>query len=507
MPRFRRDVSVTSMKRILEGERNLAPRPWHRFQWRLTLMYVIVSVLTVLMIQVVVSFYQIYVYVYSPVMLENLLGEMSEAEPVASGYFAGGANVKVDVVGLTRFLDQRKLDEEYPGARQMHGYEPPGKTYIVIARPDGSILAATPDMEPFPPPVKLDSFCTSEEQSLVEGARKGIKSARRTGSRIVAAAPIHREGAIVALAFVRTGKHYTLANALRGSVASLLTNGVITSIGGIVVGGLFGYGTSRSWNRRLQKIAVAAEQWASGELQATAPETPADEFGMLGRRLNRMAAELEQVISLRRQVAVLEERQRITRDLHDTVKQQAFAASMLIGSAQARLENGDTAGVRSALEQAGDLAHRMQEELRSILKEYRAAISLPLPETLKRLTSDWEMQAGISIRLAAKPASADLTPAISEAISHIVQEALANACRHSGASEVTVTLEREAEDWHLCIADNGNGFDLGSGRGAGIGLNTMRERAEDLPHGRFEIHSAPGGGTRIDIIFQEARKS
>lgn len=505
MPRTGRDAGVSSAMRILDGEQNLAPRrPWLRFQWRLTLLYVIVSVLTVLTIQTVVSLYQIYLYVYSPAITDGVLQEMEEAEPAAARYFAGG---EVDIAGLTRFLDQRKLDEEYPGARLMRGYEPPGNTYIVITRPDGSVLAATPDREPFPPSEKLDASCTPEERLLLEGARRGVKSARRIGGRVIGAAPIHREGAVVALAFVRSGKYYTLQNAVRGSVASLLTNAVVTAIGGIIVGGLFGYMTARSWNRRLQRIAAAAEQWAAGDLKAAAPEKPADEFGMLGRRLNRMAAELEQVISLRRRVAVLEERQRITRDLHDTVKQQAFATSMLLGSAQARLENGDAAGVRAALDQAGDLAHRMQEELRSILKEYRAAIALPLPETLKRLTADWEQQAGISIRLAVAPASAELTPAISEAISHIVQEALANACRHSGASEVDVTLVRDAEGWRLSVSDNGKGFDIGSGRGAGLGLNTMRERAEELPRGRFAIHSAPGDGTRVDVRFQEARKS
>lgn len=500
-----RQPNLSQATRLRLVQKNLIPRrPWQRFQWRLTLLYLIATVLTILMIQSDISVYQIYIYVYSSCMPDEALQAMAGAEPAAARFFTDSG---VDVGGLTRFLDQQRLDKGFPGAGLIHGNEAPGKSYIVVARPDGSILTATPDTEAFPGGADLSSLCTPEERRLVERARRGEKAAIRSAGRILAAAPLRRNGALVTIGFVRSGQHYTLRNALLGSAASLLTNALVTAVGGAIIGGLFGFLTARSLNRRIENISAAAERWAAGNLRAAAPEQPADEFGMLGRHLNRMAADLEQVISLRRRVAALEERQKVTRDLHDTVKQQAFATAMLVGSAQARLEIGDTAGVRESLNQAEGLAHGMQEELRSILKEYRATLALPIAETLERLTSDWAQQVGISISLTAAPESANLTPAISEEVAHIVQEALANAARHSGATHVDVILARDSEGWHLTVADNGHGFELGTEFGTGLGLQTMRERAEELPEGRFTIAAAPQAGTCIDVTFQEARKS
>jgi signal transduction histidine kinase len=92
-----------------------------------------------------------------------------------------------------------------------------------------------------------------------------------------------------------------------------------------------------------------------------------------------------------------------------------------------------------------------------------------------------------------------LAAAHEDALLRIVDEALANVLRHSGASRVLVRLRRVAERVRLVIADNGRG--VVAGTDTGMGLRNMRERAQGLPGGRFGFDSQPGHGTRVDIDF------
>ena len=85
-----------------------------------------------------------------------------------------------------------------------------------------------------------------------------------------------------------------------------------------------------------------------------APERPDDEFGQLASRLNHMADELERAMAVHSALAVLEERQSVLRELHDTVKQQAFAIAMVVGSARVSAQQDDPVGLELALSEARD---------------------------------------------------------------------------------------------------------------------------------------------------------
>ena len=398
------------------------------------------------------------------------------------------------------------LDEGFPTVGAIGVAETQGKSSLVIARLDGVILASTPSQSPFLGGAKLDDLCTEEERGLLRVARGGIFLARRSEGRILAAGLLKRGDEVLALGFIRTGAHYTLRNALLGSGSNLFYSALLTACGGALVGTAFGLATARAVHRRLLGIALAAEHWATGDLKWSAPEVPADEFGLLGARLNGMVADLEQVMRLRRQVAALEERQKITRNLHDTVKQQAFATSLMVVSAQERIDAGDVVGGQDALREAEILSRRMQEDLRTILSDLRTARMSPLPEALKRLAEEWRRQAGVTLKLDLAPEAEGLPHTIGEEIVCIVQEALANVARHSGASRVEVALSLSEGGWCLCIKDNGRGIAAGRGSGEGLGLQTMRERGDALPKGRFAISEAPGGGTCVSVTFREAQQ-
>jgi len=94
-----------------------------------------------------------------------------------------------------------------------------------------------------------------------------------------------------------------------------------------ILGSIFGMITANSLTKRLSRVSQAAHDWSLGKFSVIIRETKEDEIGQLARDLNRMADQLESLLDRRQEISVLEERNRLARDLHDSVKQQAFAAS------------------------------------------------------------------------------------------------------------------------------------------------------------------------------------
>jgi signal transduction histidine kinase len=212
-----------------------------------------------------------------------------------------------------------------------------------------------------------------------------------------------------------------------------------------------------------------------------------------------MALELKALMRSRAQLATLAERQRLARDLHDTVKQKAFALNLQLATARRQL--GDhPAGERVV--QAERLGQQIQQELVQILDELRAADSeLPFTERLRRRALDWANASGLQLDLDLVELHS-VPAAIEEAVLRITDEALANVMRHSGADHASLALRRDADKLQLIIADNGQG--ASDDARPGMGLANMRERAEALPQGEFDFDSGSAQGTRIRIRFSIA---
>ncbi len=264
----------------------------------------------------------------------------------------------------------------------------------------------------------------------------------------------------------------------------------------------FGYVIARQLTKRLENISTAAEAWGRGDFTAVAEDKSADEVGELSRRLNRMAEELREVVALRQNLAASEERNRLARDLHDTVKQRAFALSMQIAATQALIEHDPTAA-QTRLVEAEKLAHQIQHELVNILEELRPANATQPQPTLSaalgEMLEDWSRQSGIPVTTRAEETSPLPLHTQSELL-RIVQEALANIARHSRAQNVAVQLQRFPQNGQvsLTIQDDGCGFDPAH-RNGGMGLRNMRERAKALPSGAFTLTSNINRGTRIQV--------
>ncbi len=270
-----------------------------------------------------------------------------------------------------------------------------------------------------------------------------------------------------------------------------------TVFGFLIVFGLASSIFLAGWvTRRLNRVARAATAWSRGDFSDRIGDHSQDELGSLSALLDRMALDLKGLLRSRAQLATLAERQRLARDLHDTVKQKAFALNLQLATARRVL--ADVPGAER-LEQAQRLTQQIQQELAQILDEMRASdTDLPFAERLRTRANEWAHASGMALGFDLDDVPALPAP-LEESLLRIVDEALSNALRHSGADRVDLTLRREAERVRLAIADNGRG--MPDEPGPGMGLRNMRERAQALPAGRFEFDALPSRGTRVTVSF------
>jgi NarL family two-component system sensor histidine kinase LiaS len=263
-----------------------------------------------------------------------------------------------------------------------------------------------------------------------------------------------------------------------------------------VLGMIFGFLTAWGLTRRLQRLARAAQAWSRGDFSVAVKDRSKDEIGQLSRELNQMAAQLENLIQTRQELATLEARNRFARDLHDSVKQQVFATSFQVAAARALLEK-DAKAAEAHLTQAEELARQAQRELNVLIQEMRPAAleGKGLAAALRDYVRSWSRRAEIQVEVHIR-GEREVPLEVEQALFRVAQEALANVARHSGAGNAEVDLIYTADSLTLRVTDNGRGFDPAKDPGEGFGLQSMHERLAGLG-GRVEVESSPGKGTII----------
>ncbi len=200
---------------------------------------------------------------------------------------------------------------------------------------------------------------------------------------------------------------------------------------------------------------------------------------------------------------VLAERERLAREIHDTLVQGFSSINLLLGAAGERLpsdpENSD----------AVDLVHQARQVALDNLTEARRFVralspaaldGMPLPQALERTVADFD-RASLQVDGEERP----LAEPQENALVRIAQEALTNAHKHAGASTVRVTLTYLPDAVGLDVVDDGVGFDPAR-PGNGFGLSSMRRRAEDLA-GRLDLESEPGAGTAVAVSIPTDRSA
>jgi len=211
-----------------------------------------------------------------------------------------------------------------------------------------------------------------------------------------------------------------------------------------------------------------------------------------------VALDYDRAQSELRRLGLMEERERIAKELHDGIIQSLFAVGMGLQGTALMTGSAET-GAR--IEKAVEELDRVIRDLRNYIFGLRPGIlaDRQLDQALRDLGQEMESRSGESVDVAVDAALAAALSNRSADIVQLTREALSNVARHAGASRAKVTLERQGSRAVLTIADDGVGFEPRD-RSLGNGMRNMRERAERLG-GRLDVASNGGKGTLLKITF------
>jgi signal transduction histidine kinase len=201
------------------------------------------------------------------------------------------------------------------------------------------------------------------------------------------------------------------------------------------------------------------------------------------------------------QAAVMEERQRLARELHDSVTQALYSLTLFAEAGQDSIRAADLPQAEHYLSRLGETAQQALREMRLLIYELRPLTLQQegLVGALRQRLETVERRARVETQLVVD-APLELPADVEQSLYRIAQEALNNALKHSAATQVTIHVGLEGRILRLAVIDNGQGFDLESFKDrTGIGLASMRERAESLG-GRLLIDSTPGQGTCVEVL-------
>jgi len=303
-----------------------------------------------------------------------------------------------------------------------------------------------------------------------------------------------------------------LANWSAAAWPTLVSFGLV-AFGVLVIGGLaFGYFRSHTIRSRLESLTSSMRLLETGTPCPPLPEMGTDEIGRLSRQLDRirrkwedqvatlqrMSANLAELETRARMNAVLEERQRLARELHDSVSQQLFAISMTATAVRRTLDQ-DFERARRQVELIEEMAAVAQSEMRALLLHLRPVRleGKRLTQAVRELVDEIKAKVTMDISLHMDE-DLLLNKGIENHLFRLVQEAISNTLRHARASKMDITLQRRGDTVRLSVHDNGIGFDTQAKRQASYGLLNMEERVNELG-GSIQVTSAPGKGTRVDI--------
>lgn len=201
-----------------------------------------------------------------------------------------------------------------------------------------------------------------------------------------------------------------------------------------------------------------------------------------------------------REAGAQDERNRLARDLHDSIKQQIFAIQTAAATVEARFQS-DPAGARQAIAQVRNSARESMAEMDAMLDQLRVTVveNTGLIEALKKQCEALAFRTGATVTFTPGPLppSEALPPGAHRALLRVAQEALSNVARHARAAHVSVTLAAADQCVQLRVEDDGAGYDAKAAP-RGIGLDNMRARVTEY-NGATEITGVPGKGTAVAV--------
>jgi NarL family two-component system sensor histidine kinase LiaS len=471
-------------------------------RWKLTLSYTLVTVATWLVIEIVLIGGVSFLLIYSNLIPGALIYAIDTfIAPQVADYLD---KPQPDVESLTEWLETA-----FAEGFTFESLENPNLTFHLGDLDQNANLIVLDEnlnqLIGFPVSDDLETQANNEGTlDLLKAAQLGEKAPEKisniSGGLLTTAVPVFDvNGEVMGIILMMIT--YPPPGSLIQTLSLVGISVILFALAAGIVGTVFGYFTARGLTGRLRRISSAANSWSQGDFSAFIQDRSADELSQLAQQLNRMAEQLQHLLQTKQDLATLEERNRLARELHDSVKQQVFASTMQIGAAKTVLDqHPETA--REHLNEAEQLSRQAQSELASLIRELRPVSLLEqgLIPALEEYVADWSRQNDMEVKISV--AEEDTLPMeVEQALFRVTQEALSNVSRHSEAVKVELQLHRENKEVVLIISDNGKGFDLSAAEDQGMGLNSMRERLQSLG-GNLIVVSEPGQGTRLTARCQ-----
>ena len=475
-----------------------------RLRWKLALSYTLVTVLALLVAELVLLAALIS-FAVSPVIPS--LAARYVGDEVAPRLRSGLAEsppdtetLRAEVGSLSAETNVEMVPERDGGGVDLS--LGPDDGYVFVVDEHRRLLASSGPADRAPIGERFDAGRYPGLAPLLGAALGGEEDPWSLGAyspgrnALLAAAPVEGDGGRTLGAVVTVVRLPDLPGPLFTVIA---VGALALAVPAALLGMIFGFLTAWGMTRRLGRLASAAQAWSRGDFSVVVKDRSRDEIGQLSRELNEMAAQLENLMQTRGELATLEARNRLARDLHDSVKQQIFATSFQVAAARALIED-DAKAAEAHLAQAEDLVHGAQKELNVLIGEMRPAAleGKGLAGALRDYVKGWSRSAEIPAEVHVR-GEREVPLQTEQALFRVVQEALANVARHSGADRTELDLVYAPDTLTLRVADDGRGFDPSGDPGDGFGLQSMRERVERLG-GSVSVDSVPGEGTTVTCV-------
>lgn len=285
----------------------------------------------------------------------------------------------------------------------------------------------------------------------------------------------------------------------------------------VVAGLIIGISTGLYWRQRLHRIDRQLDELVKGQ-KLTTDDEPYKELKIIKNRIDqvqekfRSQAEQSQRMVTERanerekslQEVVIQERNRLARELHDSVSQQLFAASMMM-SAINEESHSDEQTKKHQLKMVENMIHQSQLEMRALLLHLRpvALKGKSLQEGVEELLL--ELKQKVSMEISWKVEQFFVEKGIEDQLFRILQESVSNTLRHAKATSLDVLLIERDDTVILRIVDDGEGFDIEKVRASSYGLQNMNERASEVG-GTCKIITLLNEGTRVEVKIPNLEK-
>lgn len=279
----------------------------------------------------------------------------------------------------------------------------------------------------------------------------------------------------------------------------------------IAAGALIGLIFGVCWNQRLKRIGrqleslLKEQQITSLDGQITVLKPIEQQIMSLQQKFRKQAAQSQERTTKRveereksLQEVVLQERTRLARELHDSVSQQLFAASMLMSAINESDETANFAGA-GQLRMVEHTIHQTQLEMRALLLHLRPAAlkGKTLQQGAEELLTELKQKLPLEVNW--KIESFTLEKGIEDQLFRVLQESVSNTLRHADANHLEVLLIHRDEWIILRVTDDGVGFDMSQEtKSSSYGLGNMEERSQEIG-GTFKLISLPNEGTRLEV--------